>query len=38
MTIIVAAAILLLIILAVTVCSRDINGVTSREYHKGDNQ
>jgi len=34
--IIIVAALILLLIVAVTVCSRDIAGVTSREYHRGD--
>jgi len=36
MTLIIVAAGILLLIVAVTVCSSDIDGVTSRKYHKGD--
>ena len=37
--IIIVAAVILLLMLAVAVCSRDIDSVTNREYHnKGDNQ
>jgi len=36
MTLIVGAATLLLLIVAVTVCTADIPGVTDRNYHRRD--